>query len=71
MKRILVLEILLKVFVKFGFNNRNNDSIKSNTFTEINNRKTLYLNSKLIQNKQTNLSVFANYRQTKNKFTKR
>ena len=58
-----------KVFVKFGFNNRNNDSIKSNTFTEINNRKTFYLNSKLIQNKQTDLSVYANYRQTKNKFT--
>jgi len=58
-----------KVFVKLGFNNRNNDSIKSNAFTEINNRKTFYLNSKLIQNKQTNLSVFANYRQTKNKFT--
>ena len=58
-----------KVFAKFGFNYRNNDSIKSNVFTEINNRKTFYLNSKLIQNKKTNLSIFANYRLTKNKFT--
>lgn len=57
------------VFAKFGFNYRNNDSIKSNTFTEINNRKTFYLNSKLIQNKKTSLSVFANYRLTENKFT--
>jgi hypothetical protein len=58
-----------KVFAKFGFNYRNNDSIKSNSFTEINNRKTFYINSKVIQNKQTNLSVFANYRLTKNNFT--
>ena len=57
------------VFTKFGFNYRNNDSIKSNRFTEINNRKTFYINSKIIQNKQTNLSVFANYRLTENKFT--
>jgi hypothetical protein len=57
-----------KVFAKIGFNYRNNDSIKANEFTEINNRKTFYLNSKLIQNKATNLSVFANYRITKNSF---
>ncbi|WP_299669643.1 hypothetical protein [uncultured Polaribacter sp.] len=58
-----------KVFAKIGFNYRNNDSIKSNQFTEINNRKSFYVNSKLIQNKATNLSVFANYRLTENKFT--
>jgi hypothetical protein len=58
-----------KVFTKFGFNYRNNDSIKSNTFTEINNRKTFYLNSKLIQNNKTNLNIFANYRLTENEFT--
>ena len=58
-----------KVYTKFGFNYRNNDSIKSNTFTEINNRKTFYLNSKLIQNKKTNLNIFANYRLTENRFT--
>ncbi|PWG06155.1 hypothetical protein [Polaribacter aquimarinus] len=58
-----------KVFAKLGFNYRNNDSIKSNAFTEINNRKTLYLNSKLIQNKKTNLSLYANYRLTENQFS--
>ena len=56
------------VYAKFGINYRNNDSIKANSFTEINNRKTLYINSKIIQNEQTNLSVFANYRLTENKF---
>lgn len=37
-----------KVFAKFGFNFRNNDSIRSNRFQEINNRKTFYVKSKLI-----------------------
>ncbi|TMM30059.1 hypothetical protein FDT66_09360 [Polaribacter aestuariivivens] len=59
-----------KVFAKIGLNYRNNDSIKSNAFTEINNRKTIYINSKLIQNKFTSLNVFANYRLTENKFSK-
>ena len=58
-----------KVFAKFGFNYRNNDSIKSNQFTEINNRKTVYLNSKLIATKKANLSVYANYRITQNNFS--
>ncbi len=57
-----------KVFTKVGVNFRNNDSIRQNTFTEINNRKTFYINSSLLQNKQTNLTVFANYRVTKNNF---
>ena len=58
-----------KVFTKVGFNYRNNDSIKLNKFTEINNRKSFYINSKLIQNKNTNLSVYANYRLTGNNFS--
>lgn len=57
-----------KVFAKFGFNYRENDSVKSNVFTQMNNRKTLYINSKLIHNKNTNLSLYANYRITKNAF---
>lgn len=57
------------VYAKIGYNFRNNDSIKSNQFTEINNRKTFYINSKLIKNKNTNLSVYANYRITENNFT--
>lgn len=58
-----------KVFAKFGFNYRNNDSIRTNRFTEINNRKTLYVNSRIVQNKNTNLSLYANYRVTQNAFT--
>lgn len=58
-----------KVFAKFGVNFRNNDSIRSNAFTEINDRRTFYLNSRLIKNKNTNLNVFANYRFTKNQFS--
>ena len=56
------------VFSKFGYNYRNNDSIKLNQFTEINHRKTFYFNSKLIANKNTQLSVYANYRMTQNAF---
>ena len=58
-----------KVFAKVGFNYRDNDSIKTNTFTEINNRKTYYLDAKIIQTEHTNLSLFANYRETENAFS--
>ena len=58
-----------KVFTKIGYNYRNNDSIRNNSFTEINNRKTYYLDAKVIQNKQTNLSVYANFRETENRFS--
>ncbi|MEQ6123523.1 hypothetical protein AAON49_04930 [Pseudotenacibaculum sp. MALMAid0570] len=58
-----------KVFAKVGFNYRNNDSIRNNSFAEINNRKTIYLDSKLIQTEKTNLSLYANYRITENAFT--
>ena len=57
-----------KIFAKIGINYRNNDSIKLNKFTEVNNRKTVYVNSKIIENKKTNLSVYANYRITENAF---
>ena len=57
-----------KVFAKIGVNFRNNDSIKNNKFEEINNRKTIYINSKLIQNDNTSLSLYANYRDTHNNF---
>ena len=57
-----------KVFAKIGVNFRQNDSIRNNTFTKINTRKTFYINSKLIQNSNTILSVFANYKITNNTF---
>ncbi|QMU64325.1 MAG: hypothetical protein GKR88_08525 [Flavobacteriaceae bacterium] len=57
-----------KVYAKLGFNYRDNDSIRSNNFTEINHRKTFYINSRIVQNKNATLNVFANYRITKNAF---
>jgi hypothetical protein len=57
-----------KVYSKFGFNYRQNDSIRNNEFTKINSRKTFYIKSRLIQNSNSNLSIFANYRVTKNAF---
>ena len=58
-----------KVFTKIGYNFRDNDSIRNNSFTQINNRKTYYLDAKVIQNDQTNLSLYANYRETENRFS--
>ena len=58
-----------KVFAKIGMNYRVNDSIKNGIFTQTNNRKTIYINSKLIQNKNTNLAVYANYKNSENAFT--
>lgn len=58
-----------QIFAKFGFNYRTNDSVRANKFTEINNRKTFFVNSKLVQNTRANLSVYANYRVTENHFT--
>ena len=57
------------VYAKIGYNYRDNDSIRSNSFTQINNRKTYYLDAKLIETKQTNLSLYANYRETENTFS--
>ncbi|MBL4905350.1 MAG: hypothetical protein JKZ00_04945, partial [Flavobacteriaceae bacterium] len=58
-----------KVFTKIGLNYRVNDSIRNGVFTQTNNRKTLYINSKLIQNKNTKLAIYANYKSTENVFT--
>ncbi len=57
-----------KVFAKIGFNYRENDSIKDVDFTQTNNRKMFYIMSKIIQNKNSQLSVYANYRTNRNAF---
>ncbi len=64
----LVVGDSTNLYTKFGLNYRENDSIVSNRFTQINNRKTFYMDSKLIANKRTNLSIYANYRITDNRF---
>ncbi len=58
-----------KVHAKIGYNHRKNDSIRNNRFTTINSRNTFYISSKLVENKKTSLSLFANYRTTNNAFS--
>ncbi len=54
-----------KVFVEVGYKNRVNDSIRNNQLQKVNTSNTFYLDSKLVQNKNTNLSLYANYRTLK------
>ncbi len=51
-----------KVFAEIGYKNRVNDSIRNNELQKVNTSNTFYLNSKLVQNKHTNLSLYFNYR---------
>ncbi len=51
-----------KVFAEIGYKNRVNDSIRNNQLEKVNTSNTFYLNSKIIQNKNTKLSLYANYR---------
>ncbi|WP_412986952.1 hypothetical protein [Pontimicrobium sp. IMCC45349] len=51
-----------KVFVEIGYKNRVNDSIKNNVLQKVNTSNNYYLNSKLIQNASSNLSLYVNYR---------
>ena len=54
-----------KIFVEVGYKNRVNDSIRNNRLEKVNGSNTYYLNSKLIQNTNTNLSLYVNYRTLK------
>tara|TARA_R110002049_G_scaffold70608_3_gene182359 strand:- start:11113 stop:14535 length:3423 start_codon:yes stop_codon:yes gene_type:complete len=51
-----------KIFAEIGYKNRVNDSIRNNELQKVNTSNTFYLNAKLVQNKNTNLSIYANYR---------
>lgn len=55
-----------KIFTEIGYKNRVNDSIRDNELQKVNTSNTFYLDSRLIQNKNTNLSLYANYRTLKN-----
>ena len=55
-----------KIFTEIGYKNRVNDSIKNNQLQKVNTSNTFYLDSRVIQNKNTNLSLYANYRTLKN-----
>jgi len=51
-----------KVFAEIGYKNRTNDSIRNNRLEKVNTSNTYYIDSKIIQNKNTNLSLYVNYR---------
>jgi len=55
-----------KVFAEIGYKYRVNDSLKNNLLQKVNSSNTYYLDSKIIQNEKTNLSLYANYRVLKN-----
>jgi len=54
------------VFAEIGYKNRVNDSIKNNQLQKVNTSNTLYLDSRIIQNNRTNLSLYVNYRTLEN-----
>ncbi|WP_010177671.1 hypothetical protein [Aquimarina agarilytica] len=51
-----------KVFAKIGYRYRVNDSIQNNQLQRVSTANTAYLNSQLISNSTTRLSLFVNYR---------
>ncbi|GGG39224.1 hypothetical protein [Bizionia arctica] len=51
-----------KVFAEIGYKYRVNDSIRNNQLQQVNTSNTFYLDSRVVQNERTNLSIYANYR---------
>lgn len=51
-----------KVFTEVGYIRRFNDSLRNNLVERVNTSNTYYLKSRLVQNKNTNLQLFVNYR---------
>ncbi|WP_407556556.1 hypothetical protein [Winogradskyella sp. 4-2091] len=58
-----------KVFAEVGYIKRFNDSLRNNSLERVNSSNTYYLNSRLIQNKNTTLQLYANYRDLKSEDT--
>ena len=52
-----------KVFTEIGYNYQIVDSVQNNSLEKVNDAHTFFINSKLIQNKTTNLSIYGNYRE--------
>ncbi|WP_445737099.1 hypothetical protein [Mariniflexile sp.] len=53
------------IFTEIGYKNRVNDSIRNNQLQKVNTSNTFYLDTRPIQNTNTNLSLYANYRTLK------
>ncbi len=51
-----------KVFVELGYLNRINDSLQNGLLKRVNQSKSYYLNSRLLQTAKSDLSIFVNYR---------
>lgn len=51
------------VFIEVGYKRRVNDSLRFNRIEKVNSSNTYYLKSRIIKNKNTDLAIFANYRQ--------
>jgi len=51
------------VFVEIGYKHRVNDSLRTSGLQRVSTSNTYAINSKLIQNQNTNLGVYVNYRQ--------
>ena len=54
------------IFTEIGYKHRINDSIRDNKLQRVNTSNTYYLDSRIIKNKNTNLSLYVNYRTLKN-----
>ena len=55
-----------KVFAEIGYNYRTTDSVQTTKLENVSKANTYFLKSKLIQNKNTDLALFVNYREVKN-----
>ncbi len=56
-----------RVFAQIGYKNRVNDSIRNNRLETVNTSNTYYLDTRLIQNTNSNLSLYVNFRKLNNK----
>ncbi|MDO6595568.1 hypothetical protein Q4512_01505 [Oceanihabitans sp. 2_MG-2023] len=55
-----------KIFAEIGYKHRVNDSLMAGNLQKVNTSNTYYVDSKIIQNNNTNLSLYVNYRTLKN-----
>ncbi|MGI9532762.1 hypothetical protein [Lutimonas sp.] len=55
-----------KVFTEIGYNYRETDSVQNGSLGLVSKASTYFLKSRLIQNADTDLALFANYREVKN-----
>ncbi len=54
-----------QVFAEIGYQYRVNDSVRNTVLSRVNSSNTYYLKSRVINNAQSQLSIFANYRDLK------